>query len=164
MFSAGGGEVIGWRRRWGKWRQQAYFEPKRAKGVPEGREIHRTGERTEKGTFVAWAQEYVETPGLSAFMSARWPKYVGDYPLDEEISRRTIAEGLCDILLHIETQVGLPLLYFQLRVAMNSVVFKLSAKGSRHATNRLTMLGSDRVIRLCLCRILRLYAPGFFLS
>ena len=31
---------------------------------------------------------------------------------------------------------------------MNGVVFKLSATGSRHATNRLTMLGSDRVIRL----------------
>ena len=41
-------------------------------------------------------------------MSIRWPKYAGDYPLDEEISRRTIAEGLYDILLHPETHLGLP--------------------------------------------------------
>ena len=73
-------------------------------------------------------------------MSIRWPKYAGDYPLDEEISRRAIAEGLYDLLLHPEPKLGPPFVYFQLRAAMNGVVFKLSAKGSRNATNRLTML------------------------
>ncbi len=81
-------------------------------------------------------------------MSARWPKYAGDYPLDEEISRRTIAEGMSDILLHPGIQLGLPFVYFKLRAAMNGVVFKLSAKGSNNANDRLTMLGSASVIRL----------------
>ena len=62
-------------------------------------------------------------------MSVRWPKYAGDYPLDEEISRRTIAEGLYDILLHPEIQLNLPFVYFKLRAAMHGVIFKLSAKG-----------------------------------
>ena len=68
------------------------------------------GKNRKKGTFVAWAQEYSETPALSAFISVRWPKYVGDYPLDEEISLRTIAGGLFDILMHLEIKLGLLLL------------------------------------------------------
>jgi hypothetical protein len=48
-------------------------------------------------------------------MSVRWPKYGGDYPLDEEISPRTIAEGLYDIPMHPESKLGLPCSYFNLR-------------------------------------------------
>ena len=106
--SQGGGEFIGWRRRWDTWTEREYFENKIAKVVPEGRVIKRTGPREEKGTFLTWAKEYAETPGFCSFLSIRWPKYAGDYPLDEEISRRTIAEGLYDILEHPMTQLGLP--------------------------------------------------------
>ena len=114
---------------------------KRAKVVPEGRVIKRTGPREEKGTFLTWAKEYAETPGFCSFLSIRWPKYAGDYPLDEEISRRTIAEGLYDILENPMTQLGLPFLYFKLRVVVNS-------KGTRNANDRLTILGSESIIRL----------------
>ena len=79
---------------WDKWTEREYYEKKRAKVVPEGRVIRRTGPREEKGTFLTWAKEYAETLGFCSFLSIRWPKYAGDYPLDEEISRRTIAEGL----------------------------------------------------------------------
>ena len=67
-------------------------------------------------------------------MSIRWPKYAGDYALDEEISKRTIAEGLYDILLHPEIQLGLSCLYFKLRAAVNGVVFKFSATPIRMQT------------------------------
>ena len=62
--SQGGGEFSGWRRRWDKWTERAYFEKKRAKVAREGRVIRRTGPREEKGTFLTWAKEYVETPVL----------------------------------------------------------------------------------------------------
>ena len=146
--SQGGGEFIGWRRRWDKWTEREYYEKKRAKVVPEGRVIRRTGPREEKGTFLTWAKEYVETLGFCSFLSIRWPKYAGDYPLGEEISRRTIAEGLYDILENPMTQLGLPFVYFKLRAAMNGVVFKLSSKGTRNANDRLTILGSESIIRL----------------
>ena len=95
-----------------------------------GRPTARGGGNTEKTkSFVTWAQGYAETQGLYAFMSVRWPKYAGDYPLGEEISRRTIAEGLYDNRLHPESQVGLPCLYFKLRAAMSGVVFKLCSEG-----------------------------------
>ena len=107
---------------------------KRAKVVPEGRVIRRTGPREEKGTFPTWAKEYAETPGVCSFLSIRWPKYAGDYPLDEEISKWTIAEGLYDILENPMAQLSLPFVYFKLRVAMNGVVFKLSRRAPETPT------------------------------
>ena len=54
--SGGGGEFIGWRRRWDKWTEREYYEKKRAKVVPEGRVIRRTGPREEKGVFLYLGQ------------------------------------------------------------------------------------------------------------
>ena len=54
--SQGGGEFIGWRRRWDKFTEREYYEKKRAKVVPEGRVIRRMGPREEKGTFPTWAK------------------------------------------------------------------------------------------------------------
>ena len=76
--SQGGGEFSGWRRRWDKWTERAYFEKKRAKVVREGRVIRRTGPREDKGAFLTWAKEYAETPVFCSFLSIRWPKYAGD--------------------------------------------------------------------------------------
>ena len=41
--SQGGGEFIGWRRRWDKWAERECYEKNRAKVVLEGRVINRTG-------------------------------------------------------------------------------------------------------------------------
>ena len=64
--------VIGWRRRWDKWRRQVPGWCRK-----DGRSTAR-GTEHKKGTFVAGAEEYAETLWLSAFMSIRWPKHAGD--------------------------------------------------------------------------------------
>ena len=96
-------------------------------------------------------------------MSIRWPKYVGDYALDEEISRRTIAEGLRDILLHLEIQLGLPFVYFKLRVAMNGVVFKLFSEGIKECNRSFEHSWVAKCYPSFLCWFLLLYDPGLFL-
>ena len=80
-------------------------------------------------------------------MSIRWPEYAGDCSRYDEISTLTVNEGLLDVVEHFEEQLGLPLVYFKLRVAMSGVVFKLAAKGTNSTNDRLSMLGPAEVIR-----------------
>jgi hypothetical protein len=66
------------------------------------------------GTFVAWANGYVETATLSALRYIQWPKYAGDYERDDDISTRTINEGLFEVLDQPREQFRLLFLYFKM--------------------------------------------------